>query len=96
MDIRRPYQNSAITTVIGVYFFSTSSEIVSLNLKGFIPVEEGCTDNELPDAMIAAASTVVRRVEPFSSSSFTFYASIGLCWNCRMADWASAKARLFC
>jgi hypothetical protein len=61
VETRRPYQNSAITSVISVFYMTRNADIVEAHQGVF------GTEDELPDAMIASAATVVSPMPYFLS-----------------------------
>jgi hypothetical protein len=58
VNARKPYQQPAILDVL-VCFFKRASDIMQNNSGEFQPTGEGYTEEEMPDALIAAAATIV-------------------------------------
>jgi len=59
VETRRPYHNTAVTSVISVFYMTRHADIMSTHQNQFAPMTDGYTDFELPDAMITAAATAV-------------------------------------
>jgi hypothetical protein len=59
VEVRRPYQSPAIISTISAFFFVRSSDILRGHQEQFASSEEGSLASELPDTMIASASTAV-------------------------------------